>query len=211
MRSKWVWLSLLLATGLHARAASAQDLSKFFAKNTLLNGCAIWLLKTQIPTEILSHEGACKDKLAVGDWLFGAHQPGNSAAGQIVDGTVYLGRVENGAVDGGLWMTFYGDRGGITVYDSEKQTGGVQSASFIKGFSKRDAGFSKLELAGFIDKAIAVSRDKRLPAPSRDKLLAVANQWYDAPQQFTDRWLRPTAISKQTDDPKVFGRSARGG
>jgi hypothetical protein len=137
--------------------------------------------------------------------------PSSTAAGLVVDGTVYFGRVENGAVDSGLWMTFYGDRGGITVYDSEKQTGGVQSVSFIKGFSKRDAGFSKLELEALIDKAVAVSRDKRLPAPSRDKLLAVANQWFDAPQQFTDKWLRPTATSKQTDDPKVFGRSARGG
>ena len=68
-----------------------------------------------------------------------------------------------------------------------------------------------LELEALIDKALAVSRDKRLPTPDRDKLLAVANQWYDAPQQFTDRWLRLTATSKQTADPKVFGRSARGG
>ncbi len=87
----------------------------------------------------------------------------------------------------------------------------MQSAWFSKRFSKRDAGFSRLELAGLIDKAMAVSWGKRLPTPSRDKLLAVANQWFDAPQQFTDKWLRPTAISKQTDDPKVFGRSARGG
>jgi hypothetical protein len=109
-------------------------------------------------------------------------------------------------------MTFYGDRGGIVVYDSEKQTGGVQSASFIKGFSKRDAGFSKLELEALIDKAVAVSKDKRLPTPDRDKLLAVANQWYDAPQQFTDKWLKPVqSNSKLADDPKVFGRSARGG
>jgi hypothetical protein len=212
MRFKWVWLSLLLAAGLSARAASGQDLSKRFAKNTLSNGCVVWLLKTDVPTEILSHEGACKDKLAVGDWLFGAHQPGNSAAGLIAAGTVYLGRVENGAADSGLWMTFFGDRGGITVYDSEKQKGGVQSVWFIKGFSKRDAGFSKPELAGLIDKAMAVSGDKRLPTPDRDKLLAVANQWYDAPQQFTEKWLNPVQSNRRlADDPKVFGRSARGG
>lgn len=212
MNSRFAWAYLLLGMCLFTQAAAAQELDKFFVKNTLSSGCAVWLLKTHVPTEILSYEGACKDKLAVGDWLFGAHQPDGTAAGQIVNGTVYLGRVENGAVNGGLWMTLYGERGGITVYDREKQRGGVQSVSFIKGFSKRDAGFSKLELEALIDKAIAVSRDKRLPTPSRDKLIAVANQWYDAPQPFTDWWLKPAqSNTKLADDPKVFGRSARGG
>ena len=72
---------LLLAMCLFTQTATAQGPSQFFAKKTLSNGCTVWLLKTQIPTEVLSYEGACKDKLAVGDWLFGAHQPGNSAAG----------------------------------------------------------------------------------------------------------------------------------
>lgn len=88
----------------------------------------------------------------------------------------------------------------------------MQSAWFSKRFSKRDAGFSRLELAGLIDKAMAVSWDKPLPTPSRDKLLAVANQWYDAPQQFTDKWLKPVqGNTRLADDPKVSGRSARGG
>lgn len=212
MNFRFARTCLLLGMCLFTQAAAAQGASQFFAKKTLPNGCTVWLLKTHIPTEVLNHEGACKDKLAVGDWLFGVHQPDGGAPGLIVDGFVNLGRVENGAVDSGLWMTFYGDRGGITVYDSEKQTGGVQSVSFIKGFSKRDAGFSKLELEALIDKAVAVSRDKRLPAPSRDKLLAVANQWFDAPQQFTDKWLKPVqSNTRLADDPKVFGRSARGG
>jgi hypothetical protein len=201
---------LLMATCLVAQTTWAQSPDKFFEKKTLPNDCAIWLYKTHVPTEILSYEGTCKDKLAAGDWLFGAHQPERAAPDRVVDGTVYFGRLANAVADSGLWMTFFSDRGGVTVYN--ETIGGVPSVSFMKGFTKADAGFSKLELAALIDKAIAVSREKRLPAPGRDKLLSVANQWYDAPQPFTDRWLKPLqSNTKQTDDPKVFGRSARGG
>jgi hypothetical protein len=212
MNFRSLWASLLVGTCLFTQTSSAQDFRQFFVKKTLSNGCALWLIKTQKPTEVLSYEGACKDGVALGDWLFGEHHPLDMVAGQKVDGTVYLGRVVNGAVDSGLWMTFFGDQAGITVYASEKSTGGTQSVFFIKGFGRRDASFSKLELEALIDKAMAVSRDKRLPTPSRDKLLSVANQWYDAPQQFTDTWLKPSQNGNvQKDDPKVFGRSMRGG
>jgi hypothetical protein len=205
MNFRFAWAWLLSAMCLFAQTAAAQGRSQVFAESTLSNGCAVWLFKTHVPTEVLNYEGACKDKLAVGDWLFGAHQPYGKTAGQVVDGTVYFGRVENGAVDGGLWMTFFGDLGGIAVYESTRQTGGAQSAFLMKGFGRLDAGFSKLELAALIDKAIAVSKDKRLPTPSRDKLLTVANQWYDAPQPFTDKWLKPVQGNGRltADDAKV--------
>lgn len=212
MNFRWIRACLLLSTALLALAANAQDLSKLFARKQLSEGCVIWLLKTQVPTEILSYEGACSNKTAIGDWLFGAHQPNERMPRQVVDGTVYLGRVVNGAVDSGLWMTFFGDYGGVTVYDSEKLAGGAQSTSFSKLFNRRDNGFSKRELEALIDKASAISHDKRLPTPSRDTLLKVASQWYEAPQQFTDRWLKPMpGSSTLIDDPKVFGHSARGG
>ena len=94
----------------------------------------------------------------------------------------------------------------------ESKRAGCSLRGFTKGFSNRDAGFSKFELETLIDKTIAVSKDKRMPTTGWDKLLAVANQGFNAPQQFTDKWLKAAQSNIElADDVKVFGRSMQGG
>ena len=202
-------LSTLTAGGAWAQVTREWDWD--LEKVSLPNGCTIILQSFYPPANILRYEGACKNGLADGDWVYGekrATEKDRSSARDVIT----VAKAINGYVHDGLSLQMTDSLIGIGVSDRK-----LNGSRFSMRFDAATQTVTMAELSKQIDAAVAASQSYGLPAPSTQLLKSLAGQWVNARAQLTAKWLAPSAsgnmpaAGKLQDDPKVFGRSARGG
>ncbi len=202
-------LSLLTASSAWAQVTSDWDWD--LEKVSLPNGCTLVLQSFNPPAIVLRHEGACKNGLADGDWVYGQKMVLEKDRSLMLD-VITVVKAINGYVHDGLQLQMTDKLIAIRVGDRK-----LNGSRFDVRFDASKQTITLAELSKQIDAAIAVSQSFSLPTPSAQLLKTVAGQWVSSRPQLAARWLAPNvaanspAMGRLQDDPKVFGRSARGG
>lgn len=202
-------LSLLAAS--NAWAQVTRDWDWDLEKVSLPNGCTLVLQSMHPPANILRYEGACKNSLADGDWVYGQKMVLDKDRSSVLD-VITVVKAHNGYVHDGLQLQMAGTLIAVNVGDRK-----LNGSRFSVRFDAATQSVTFAELSKQIDAAVAISERYGLPTPSAQLMKTIAGQWVASRAQLTAKWLAPSvaanapAIGKSLDDPKVFGRSARGG
>lgn len=204
-----VLLGLLAANS--AWAQVTRDWDWDLEKVSLSNGCTLVLQSFHPPAIVLQYEGVCKNGLADGDWVYGQKMVLEKDRSLMLD-VITVVKAINGYVHDGLQLQMTDKLIAISVGDRK-----LNGSRFNVRFDASKQTITLAELSKQIDAAVAVSQSFSLPTPSAQLLKSMASQWVSSRPQLAAKWLAPNvaanppAMGKLQDDPKVFGRSARGG
>jgi hypothetical protein len=196
----WVVVGVVLGSGV----AWAVGESKIVAPN----GCVFNIQQLFGAGTVFKTDGKCANGYATGDWIFGLTFPDDNPsviARTFIDGNSY-----------GVHMYLGTMRGGIFVTEPS-----FNGHYFIDSFAGKDGDLLPLiEMYQKIDRAAKIAQDKRLPVPNIQKYKNLVMSWRKDRNAFVEQWMAPMTNSENSpsdnksttrDDPKVFGRNARGG
>jgi hypothetical protein len=175
------------------------------------NGCVFNIQQFRGAGTIFKTDGKCVNGYATADWIFGYTSPGETAPNQsvlartFIDGNSY-----------GVHMNLGTMRGGIFVTEPS-----FNGHYYNESFAGKDGDLLPLiEINRKIDRAAQIARDLKLPVPNIAKYKNLVMNWHKNSNAFVDQWMTATTKSTNSlsdnnsstrDDPKVFGRNARGG
>lgn len=199
----WVVVGVVLGSGV----AWAGGESKIEAPN----GCVFNFQQFRGAGTVFKTDGKCANGYATADWIFGYTSPGETAPNQsvlartFIDGNSYGVHMNLGTIRGGIFVT-------------EPSFNGHY---YYESFAGKDGDLLPLiEMYQKIDRAAKIAQDKRLPVPNIQKYKNLVMSWRKDRNAFVEQWMAPMTNSENSpsdnksstrDDPKVFGRSARGG
>lgn len=202
----WVVVGVILGSGV----AWGQGDSKV----ELPNGCSFYFPSLSLFGTLTTSkaEGRCINGTAVGDWVYGSKAILKNGA--VVKSVNAVNFVEG--VSHGVHLSLGLELGLLTIVDPAKPSGVGYNFSFN---SNDNSLLSINEINRMIDQAAKFAREKGYPAANVGKLKELAKKWHADRSTFVAAWtsdesMTPPSNAKQTngqDDPKVFGRGARGG
>jgi hypothetical protein len=177
-------------------------------KTELRSGCFFFLKR--FSATVFKTDGQCTNELASGDWVYGAELVRDT---DTVQGVFVKSFVNGQAIGVDLMLTK--TRSVIFLVDPNFTNGTAYMAEFLSA----DGNVKPREvLFRMIDDAVRIAREKNLPVPNVLKVKTLVSRWHADRDSFVNEWMKVSSNApsnnKQTngaDDPKVFGRSARGG
>lgn len=209
---RFVFTTLAFAAIAIAGDTWAQSDRAYSVRVLASDGCVMLMEPLGMSSVFRKHEGLCKDGLAHGVWIFG-HEIITASTGDRRDAVVMSGMFSG--MSRGVRINFGKTSGLMMVIDPN-----FNGFRYFRNFRENEALRPLKELQADIDVVNKIAKDLGLPTLNAASAKSQIAKWYANPDSFiasgNDTGTSGNSAGAQQpfvqqDDPKVFGRSARGG